>query len=102
MLLVLSVAAGTGVALFGIWWETALAERVPPHVLSRVTAYDWMGSLALLPIGYVLAGPLGEALAPSRCWRAAARWRSLALVSALLVPDVRDFARRDASAGRQS
>ena len=53
---------GTGIALFGIWWETALAERVPPHVLSRVTAYDWMGSLALLPIGYVLAGPLGEAL----------------------------------------
>ena len=31
-------------------------------MLSRVTAYDWMGSLALLPIGYVLAGPLGEAL----------------------------------------
>ena len=30
-------------------------------MLSRVTAYDWMGSLALLPIGYVLAGPLGEA-----------------------------------------
>jgi len=31
-------------------------------MLSRVTAYDWMGSLALLPIGYVLAGPLGERL----------------------------------------
>ena len=30
-------------------------------MLSRVTAYDWMGALALLPIGYVLAGPLGEA-----------------------------------------
>mgnify|MGYP006177941235 CR=1 FL=1 len=24
--------AGTGLALFSIWWETALAERVPPHV----------------------------------------------------------------------
>ena len=60
------VAAGTGITLFGIWWETALAERMPPHVLSRVTAYDWMGSLALLPIGYVLAGPLGEALGRRR------------------------------------
>ena len=72
--------------LFGIWWETALAERVPPHMLSRVTAYDWMGSLALLPIGYVLAGPLGEALGASRCSRSAARSRSAALISALLVP----------------
>ena len=30
-----------------------------------MSAYDWMGSLALLPLGYVLAGPLGEALGPS-------------------------------------
>ena len=66
VLVVVFVVGGTGIALFGIWWETALAERMPPHVLSRVTAYDWMGSLALLPFGYVLAGPLGEALGPRR------------------------------------
>ena len=35
--------AGFGLALFGVWWDTALAERVPPHLLSRVSAYDWMG-----------------------------------------------------------
>jgi MFS family permease len=58
----LFAASGVGLALFGIWWDTALAERVPPHTLSRVSAYDWMGSLALLPVGYVLAGPLGDAL----------------------------------------
>jgi MFS family permease len=60
LLVPLFAAAGVGLALFGIWWETALAERVPPHTLSRVSAYDWMGSLALLPLGYLLAGPLGE------------------------------------------
>jgi len=54
--------AGTGIALFEVWWLTALAERIPPHLLSRVTAYDWMGSLALLPLGYLLAGPAAEAL----------------------------------------
>jgi MFS family permease len=62
VLLPIFVLAGTGIALFDVWWHTALAQRVPPHMLSRVTSYDWMGSLALLPIGYVLAGPLGEAL----------------------------------------
>jgi MFS family permease len=65
LLVPLFVAAGVGLSLFGIWWETALAERVPPHTLSRVSAYDWMGSLALLPLGYVLAGPLGETLGPA-------------------------------------
>jgi predicted MFS family arabinose efflux permease len=53
--------AGLGVGLFAVWWETALATRIPPHLLSRVSAWDWMGSLALLPLGYLLAGPAAEA-----------------------------------------
>ena len=56
----LFAASGAGLALFDVWWQTALAQRVPPHALSRVSSYDWMGSLALLPFGYLLAGPLGE------------------------------------------
>ena len=55
-----TVLAGAGIALFDVWWLTALAERIPPHLLSRVTSYDWMGSLALLPLGYILAGPLAD------------------------------------------
>jgi MFS family permease len=50
--------SGIGIGLFAVWWETALAQRIPPHLLSRVSAWDWMGSLALLPIGYLLAGPV--------------------------------------------
>ncbi len=53
---------GAGIALFDVWWMTALAERIPPDKLSRVSSYDWMVSLALLPLGYVLAGPLASAL----------------------------------------
>ena len=49
--------AGVGLGLFAVWWETALAQRIPPHLLSRVSAWDWMGSLALTPVGYLLAGP---------------------------------------------
>jgi len=58
----LSLATGFGFSLFIIWWETALAQHIPAHALSRVSAYDWMGSLALLPLGYFLAGPLAGAL----------------------------------------
>jgi MFS family permease len=58
VVVVLAFAAGSGFALLMIWWETALAHNIPPHALSRVSAYDWMGSLALLPLGYLVAGPL--------------------------------------------
>ncbi len=54
----LELAVGFGFSLFGVWWETALVRHVPPHALSRVSSYDWMGSLALLPLGFALAGPL--------------------------------------------
>ena len=57
-----TAAAGLGLGLFSVWWETALAQRIPAHLLSRVSAWDWMGSLALLPLGYLLAGPVAAAL----------------------------------------
>ncbi|HEY1832834.1 MAG TPA: MFS transporter [Solirubrobacteraceae bacterium] len=53
-----TVASGFGIALFDVWWLTALAERIPPQALSRVSSYDWTVSLALLPLGYLVAGPL--------------------------------------------
>jgi MFS family permease len=80
--------SGVGISLFDIWWSTALAERIPPHLLSRVTAYDWMGSLALLPLGYVLAGPLGEALGAVEVLAAGSAIALVALVCAVPVRDV--------------
>ena len=51
LVLPLSVATGAGFALFEVFWDTTMAERIPPHALSRASAWEWMGSLALLPIG---------------------------------------------------
>jgi MFS family permease len=62
LLYVVTAFAGLGLGLFGTWWETALAQRIPPHLLSRVSAWDWMGSLALLPLGYLLTGPVASVL----------------------------------------
>lgn len=57
----LAFAAGLGFTLFEVWWATALVRHIPPQALSRVSAYDWMGSLALLPLGFAIAGPLAAA-----------------------------------------
>ncbi len=59
--LVCALATGFGWSMMGVFWETSLAHHIPPHALSRVSAYDWMGSLALLPAGFAIAGPLAAA-----------------------------------------
>ena len=64
LVLLLAAATGMGFALFDVWWNTAMAERIPPHALSRVSSYDWMGSLVLLPVGYLVAGPVADATSP--------------------------------------
>src|SRR5262249_22721826 len=52
--------AGVSFGVFLVFWESALAHHIPPHALSRVSAWDWMGSLGLLPLGYLVAGPLAD------------------------------------------
>ena len=52
--------AGLGFAPFVVWWETALQEDVPRELLARVVALDWMCSLALLPAGLALTGPVTD------------------------------------------
>ena len=85
LVVLLFITAGLAFALFGTWWDTALAERMPPHMLSRVSAYDWMGSLALVPIGYLLAGPLANALGAPEVLLAGAVAALGTLSAALLV-----------------
>jgi MFS family permease len=87
------LASGVGIALFIVWWETALAERVPPHLISRVTSYDWLGSLALMPIGFLAAGPLAAAFGAQAVLAIGAAIGLAALTSALARRPVRELTR---------
>jgi MFS family permease len=62
IVVVCAFCTGFGFSLLMIWWETALARHIPPNAISRVSAWDWMGSLALLPVGYLVAGPVASVL----------------------------------------
>jgi hypothetical protein len=57
-----AVASGTAVGLANTFWETTLQQGVPADRLSRVVAYDWMGSTALRPVGLALIGPLAAGI----------------------------------------
>ncbi len=89
-----SFGTGWGFALMIIWWETALARHIPPNLLSRVSAYDWMGSLALLPIGYALAGPLAEAFGAQTVLGIGSLLGLAALLVALLPRSTRQLTER--------
>jgi hypothetical protein len=65
--------AGVGNMVFNSLWETTLQRHVAPAALSRVSAYDWFGSLAFQPLGLAIAGPLAAGIGTSETlWFAAA------------------------------
>ncbi len=81
----LSLIAGLAFSLFEVWWETALVRHIPAHALSRVSSYDWMGSLALMPLGFAAAGPLAAALG-ARAVLGVGAGASLVMIALALVP----------------
>jgi len=93
VVLPMAIVGGFGFSVFDIWWMTALAERIPPDRLSRVSSYDWMVSLGLLPIGYLLAGPLAEAFGAAEVVAVGSGLAMLAWLAALLPREVRDLPR---------
>lgn len=60
-----SFVVGFGINIMQIIWVTLLYELVPSEKLGRVSSVDLLGSLGLLPVGYVLAGWLGDRLGPA-------------------------------------
>jgi MFS family permease len=91
LLLVVPLAVGTGIgfALFDVLWNTTMAEQIPPHALSRASAWEWMGSLILLPVGYLAAGPVADATSTETVLVGGALLTATVLALGLLPRDTR-------------
>ncbi|MDF6041134.1 MFS transporter [Streptomyces sp. JH14] len=90
--------SGVAIEVFGVSWMTALHQEIPEEKLSRVSAYDWFGSVAMLPLATAVAGPM-EGLVG----RGQALWGCAVLIvlvtgAVLFVPDVRNLTRRTGAA----
>jgi hypothetical protein len=81
--------AGGGLMIFNALWEATLQAQIPPESLSRVSAYDWLGSLALNPIGAALIGPVAAGIGIETTLIACAALVLLVDVWALTLPGVR-------------
>jgi predicted MFS family arabinose efflux permease len=87
--------AGVSLEIFSITWSMAMQQNVPQDKLSRVSAYDALGSIVFVPLGLSLAGPAADALGLTEALWLAGLLATVATVSALAVRDVRDLRRRD-------
>ena len=51
-----AVISSAGVLGSDTVWESTLQANVPSDVLSRVSSYDWFGSMLINPLGFALIG----------------------------------------------
>jgi len=80
--------SGVGLTVFGTLWTTTMQREIPSEVLSRVSAYDWFGSLVFLPIGMALVGPIQRACGMTATIIGAATLLAVFIGATLLVPSV--------------
>jgi hypothetical protein len=85
--------AGVAVMTSNTLFETALQRHVPPAALSRVSAYDWFGSLTFNPIGFALVGPLAGAIGRQGTLLVPACWFVVCAAGLSAIPSVRQLGR---------
>ena len=92
------VALCAAVAFLGITflnqvWTATVQQLFEPHVLARVSSYDWLISIVAMPTGYALAGPISAHIGSTRTLYAASLVVILPCVVALCLPSARDIRR---------
>ena len=68
-----------------------MQREVPPEALSRVSSYDALGSLMLMPVGLLLAGPSVDVIGVNAALLITAAVTVVASVAALCSPGVRNL-----------
>ena len=84
-----SLLSGAGLMISNTVWETTLQRHVPAEALSRVSSYDWFGSLAFQPLGFAIWGPVAELNGVSATLWVAFAIQIVATTVLLLVPSIR-------------
>ncbi len=86
-----SVVVGAGQALLGLAWISALQEFVAGDQLGRVFSVDALGSYALLPVAYFLAGSTADAFGPQLVFVCGGTGAALILAAAFAIPVIRNL-----------
>lgn len=60
-ILAVSVVRGVGITVGTVLWTTIMHTRVPRHLLGRVSSFDWLMAMSLIPASFAITGPVAEA-----------------------------------------
>jgi MFS family permease len=93
-----SFGLGVFVEMMMVQWTVAMTRNIPPDKLARVSSYDVLGSVIVMPIGALIAGPLGTAIGTSRAQYGAAAIIVIASALALIPRDIRTMRYSEAQA----
>jgi predicted MFS family arabinose efflux permease len=93
-----ALMAGAAVAFFAIavgnaLWDTMVQQHVPAESISRVSSLDSLISFVFMPVGFLLAGPLSDAVGLDATLAGAALLIAVANVGVLAVPSLRNLRR---------
>ncbi|WP_030274003.1 MFS transporter, partial [Streptomyces sp. NRRL B-24484] len=94
-----ALVGGVGVAMFNVYFYTALQQHIPLPVMSRVASYEWLGSIALLPVGQALVGPVAAATSVPGVLLVAGGWMLVSPVVLYLIRSARDLRAVDEAPG---
>ncbi len=72
-----------------IVWQTMLQRRVPNELLGRVASVDWFASAALVPISFVLTGPIAGAVGAAKTVLGAGLIGGTLMAALIAVPTIR-------------
>lgn len=94
-LMLASLAFNTLETAGTIIWATAKQRHVPASLLGRVSSFDWLVSIGLLPASFALTGPVSSAIGVRATLIGAGVIGGIVTFATLLVPGVRAIEGRE-------
>jgi MFS family permease len=94
VIMLAAFAAGFCLEIFAVGWDTTMQQEIPGEMLSRVYAYDMLGSIALVPLGLAAVGPVADAIGTQETLYLTSALIVAATLPVFLVRDVRQLRRR--------
>ena len=86
---VVAFVSGAGFAFGNAVWFSTLQEKIPQNAISRISSFDWFGSVALNPIGYALIGPMSTVIGVGQSLVLAGALNLTFTFAMLAIPSVR-------------
>ncbi|GAA1944857.1 MFS transporter [Kitasatospora viridis] len=93
LVLLTALLAGIAQTYPDLLWKLTLQQHVPEEAMSRVSSYDWLGSVAMNPLSFVLAAALSSTFGVVTTLTGAAVMLVVVTALVLLVPSIRTIRR---------